>query len=136
VSGLSKHLGGALLGASLKGTSFTGSAPLYLALLEQQATADDDGTTLALKEVGYQGYARAAVASNVWGTVANNRVANVNAIPLAICSGGSATVNYWALCTAATAGQVYWMGAVTPFVIDTGDPAPSIPSGMLVVVFG
>jgi hypothetical protein len=126
---LSNSHAGALL------TSSVGGAPVFLALLGDRVTREDTGTTIAAKEVSYGGYERVEVDPLDWGAPSGSRISNVNPIALAECTSGQSQVLGWALCDAATDGEMLWYGVVTPFIIDLDDPTPILPAGQLVLAF-
>lgn len=124
MSGLSYAEANALLTASVLGGT------TYLALLTADPKRSDTGSTLP--EATYTGYARAAVPVSAWAAPANGSVANDEAITFASCTGGSATIVAFALCSAATAGSVKWIGVRRPLLISSTDPdPPTVAAGIL-----
>lgn len=126
MSGLSHAEANALLTASVLGGT------TYLALLTATPKRSDTGSTLP--EAAYTGYARAAVPAAAWAAPASGTIVNDQAITFAACTGGSATIIAFALCSAATAGAVKWLGARRPLLISSTDPdPPSVAAGVLVL---
>lgn len=132
---LSNYLAAKLLDASVRNVSFASGAQTFLALLSAPAVPSDTGTTLAAKEAAYGGYTRAEVASSVWEAASGPVIVNAELIALPKRTSGQAQIIAWALCDAATKGNVLHFGDTPAFVIDAADPEPSIGAGLLRIVF-
>jgi hypothetical protein len=110
----------ALIGdaTGLRGSTTTGV--LYISLHTADPGEAGDQTT---NEATYTSYARVSVnrdASN-W-SVSGNSVSNLNAITFPGCTGGTNTINYFGVGTAASGtGKLLYSGAVnTPLAVSNG----------------
>lgn len=99
---------------------------LYLAL----HTADPGvGGSQTTSEIGYTGYARAAVARTTSGfTAASGGVSNLaSAVNFPAGTGGSGTATYLSIGTAASgAGKILWSGPITPNIVTGNGITPQI----------
>lgn len=108
------------------------SATLYLALLVEEATPLDTGTSLA--EVSYVGYQRVAVPTTSWGSIVDGVVLNDTAVVFPAVSSGSSIIIGFALCSALTAGDVRWFGPMTPTLLTSSEPdPPTVAAGSLLL---
>lgn len=111
---LSNYLASALQDHAHNKQAFSAPATVYVALLTSAPGAADTGTTLAAKEAGYTGYARKSVtAATGFGSASNGLTKNSGSISFAPCTAGSATVTHFAICDAASGGNVLWSGALS-----------------------
>lgn len=106
----------------------------YLALCT--TVPDDTKTGSTIVEANYTGYARLAIAagdmSAATGTTTASKT-NSAALTFAACTAGSSTVIGFAICDAATVGNVIGWGTATSTVISTTQTPPTIAIGGLVV---
>ena len=117
------------------GPDYTRPANLYVALLTEAIDDSTTGTTLAAKEATYEGYARLAVANNAtnFPAAVNGVKSNGVALTFAQCTNGTSTISHFAICDAASGGQVITYGALgLSKPISQGD-TPSIPIGGLTI---
>lgn len=112
-------------------TTPTITAPVYLALCTTVPTDASTGSTIV--EAAYTGYARKSVAAADMSAAASGSKTNGNAITFAACTGSSSTVIGWAICDAATVGNVLVWGTCTSTVISTTQTPATIAVGGLVV---
>lgn len=112
-------------------TTPTITAPVYLALCTTVPTDASTGTTIV--EATYTGYARKSVAAADMSAAASGSKTNSNAITFAACTASSSTITGWALCDAATVGNVLCWGTATSTVISTTQTPATIAVGGLVV---
>jgi hypothetical protein len=94
---------------------------MYVALCTAIPTPNLAGS--ALTEATYTGYARKVTAAADWAVAGGRILANANAITFAQCTGGTSTINSWALVDALTNGNVidYGFLTTTPAVISAGN---------------
>jgi hypothetical protein len=112
--------------------STTITAPTYLALCTSVPTDASTGTTI-VEATGATGYARKSIAAADMSAAASGSKTNGNAITFAAITAGSATVIGWALCDAATVGNVLAWGTATSTVISSTQTPPVVAAGNLVV---
>lgn len=120
-----------------KGT-LTLVTPMYLALTLQVPTDASTGTSI---DGGgwiptYTGYARKSVAAADFrsaGTPTPGQISNVNAITFAACTAGTSTIVGWALCDAATLGNIHVWGSCTSTVISTTQTPATVAVDQLVI---
>ncbi len=107
------------------------TAPTYLALCTTVPTDASTGSTIV--EATYTGYARKSVAASDMSAAASGSKTNSAAITFAACTNGTSTIIGWALCDAATTGNVLCWGTATSTVISTTQTPATIAIGALVV---
>lgn len=123
----------AVLDATFGDPDVTITAPTYLALCTTVPTDTSTGTTIV--EANYTGYARKSIAAADMSAAASGSKTNSGAITFAACSAGSSTITGWALCDAATVGNVLCWGTATSTVISTTQtPATIAVSGLVVTL--
>lgn len=108
---------------------FTPPTNLYVALLTAEA-ADDDDTGAELTEATYTGYARKQTSASDW-TRSGSTMSNGNAITFAACTAGTSTVTHFALCDAATDGNVLFKGALSASLAVSDGITPEFAAGEL-----
>jgi hypothetical protein len=111
--------------------ALTVTAPVYLALCTSVPTDASTGSTIV--EANYTGYARKSIAAADMSAAASGSKTNSNAITFAACTSGSSTIIGWAICDAATAGNVLCWGTCTSTVISATQTPATIAVGALVV---
>jgi hypothetical protein len=112
-------------------TTFTLVTPVYMALCTTVPTDADTGSTII--EANYTGYARKSIANTDWNAASGTTAAATNAaaIIFAACTAGTSTIIGFAICDAATVGNVLYWGTVTSKVIDvTSTPAQVAIGGL------
>lgn len=115
--------------------SWANLAPTFLALTTVVPDSSKTGSTIT--EAGYTGYARLSVAAASWaaavsgGAGAASSIANGSTLTFAACTAGTSTVIGWALCTAATVGNVLAWGSATSTVISTTQTPATVAIGAL-----
>lgn len=106
------------LAATLKGTDlpFRAGANVYLALF----TADPTEAGVFTNEATFTGYARVTmVKATAWS--GTNPLSNADLVQFPQCTGGTNTITHFAICTASTAGQIIYSGALnSPLAISNG----------------
>ena len=103
-------------------SSYTETAPWYMALVTVAVTDADTGSTLT--EANYTGYARKSVAAADMNSAASGAATNANAIIFAACTGGTSAVIGFAKCAASTAGRAIKHGTCsTVNISSTQTPA-------------
>ena len=125
----------AVLDATFGDPDVTITAPTYLALALQVPTDASTGTTI---DGGgwiptYTGYARKSIAAADMSAAASGSKTNSNAITFAACTAGTSTIVGWAVCDAATVGNILVWGSCTSTVISTTQTPPTVAIGALVV---
>lgn len=103
----------------------------YLALCTTVPTDASTGTTIV--EAAYTGYARVLIAAADVSAAASGSKTNGNAITFAACTASSSTIIGWAICDAATVGNMLMWGTATSTVISTTQTPATIAIGGLVV---
>lgn len=122
----SDYLENEILDHLLGGADYSRPATVYLALLTDEPTDADTGTTIAAIEPSGGSYARKAITNNSTNFPAAESGAKSNgtAITFAEASGDWGTISHWALCDADTAGNILLWGAfTTPKAYGSGDTA-------------
>jgi hypothetical protein len=105
--------------------------PIYMALCTTIPTDASTGTTIV--EATYTSYARKSIAATDLNSAATGTSTNANAIIFAACTGSTSTIIGFALCDAATVGNVLYWGTTTSKVIDINNtPATVAVSGLSV----
>jgi hypothetical protein len=102
---ISNYLSAAVLNATLTNTSYTSPATVYVALYSVAPTPSTGGT-----ELTGSSYARVALTSSVTANVATS-TANVVFGP---ASATWSTAVSWAVCDAASAGNILYFNALLP----------------------
>lgn len=111
---MSNFLENALINATLRNTSYTSPATVYLALYTTDPTDADTGT-----ELSGNGYARQAI---TFGAPSNGVSTNSAAIDFPQATGSWGTVAYVGIRDASTAGNLLYHTALdVSKTIDTGD---------------
>lgn len=111
---MSNYLESALINATLRNTSYTSPATVYLALYTTDPTDADTGT-----ELSGNGYARQAI---TFGAPSNGVSTNSAAIDFPQATGSWGTVAYIGIRDASTAGNLLYHTALdVSKTIDTGD---------------
>ncbi len=121
----------AVLDATFGDPDVTITAPVYLALCTTVPTDASTGSTIV--EATYTGYARKSIAAADMSAAASGSKTNSNAITFAACTSGSSTIIGWALCDAATVGNVLCWGTCTSTVISVTQTPATVAAGALVV---
>lgn len=120
----------------LGGTTFTSPATVYVALYTGGVPTDaSTGTTpVGASEVTGGSYARVSVTNNGtnWPAASGGAKANGAAITFPTPTANWGTVTAFAIVDAATLGNIWYIGAITPNkTVNNGDPAPSFAVGDL-----
>ena len=131
MASFSNYLENAVLNHIFGDGTLTITAPTYLALCT--SVPDDTSTGSTIVEANYTGYERKSIAAADMSAAGSGSKTNGNAITFAACTVGSSTVIGWALCDAATAGNVLCWGTATSTVISTTQTPATIAIGGLVV---
>lgn len=121
----------AVLDATFGDPDVTITAPTYLALCT--SVPDDTKTGSNIVEASYTGYARKSIAAADMSAASGGSKTNSNAITFAACTSGTSTIIGWALCDAATVGNVLCWGTCTSTVISTTQTPATVAIGALVV---
>lgn len=113
----------------LRGSSTAGS--LYISLHTSDPGEAGDQTT---NETTYTSYARVAVARSGSGwTVTNNSVSPAANIDFPECTGGTATITYFGIGTAASStGVLLYKGAVSPNISVSSGVTPRLTTSTAV----
>jgi hypothetical protein len=131
----SRYLGGHLLEHSLKKAEFAMPAATWVALCTAAPTRSSTGSTIT--EANYTGYKRVSVAAAGWSTATAadpDVISNASAIVIPKATAGESTVTYFAICTAETAGEVLYYGALAESLkITSGLSAVEFATGELKV---
>ena len=129
-----------LLALIFQGTAITGLAmntttspltSLYVSLHTADPTASGNQTS---SESAYTGYARVAVARSSGGfTLTSNSVSPASTISFPACTGGTSTVTYFAIGTAASGtGEVLYAGPVSPTISVSNGVTPQLTTATAV----
>lgn len=105
------------------GVSFTAPANLYLAALKSEPAYDDTGTTISTIEADYGGYSRLQIANNStnFPEVTVRTKTNGTQLLMAEATSGSNVITHFALCDAASGGNVFMKGEIsTPRTVTAG----------------
>lgn len=112
-------------------------SPVFLALCTVVPDSSKTGTTIT--EASYTGYARLSIpngsfaAPTAGGAGAASSIANNATLTFAPCTAGSSTIIGWALCTAATVGNVIAWGSASSTVISTTQTPATVATGALTI---
>jgi hypothetical protein len=115
----------ALLALYLNGGSKTNTATVYMGLCT--GVTQNGGTITGEPTIGTNGYARVSIAANgttVFGAASAGAISNTAAITFPTSTGAwsaGATLSYWFLSTASTAGTAFMYG-----LIDNGAAADGV----------
>jgi len=112
----------------VRGSSAAGS--VYIAL----CTADpgETGTGSSMSETTYTNYARVAVARTSGGwTVSGNSVSNTGTISFPTCGTTGATITHFAICDAATTGNLLFSGALSSSLVVSNGITPTFAAAAL-----
>lgn len=129
MAGKSDYLENRVLDHFLGGVASTAPATVYIALFTAAPTDAGGGT-----EVSGGSYARVAVTNNAtnWPAASAGAKANGTAITFPAPTANWGVVVAFGIFDAATAGNLYYWGAITPNkTVNNGDPAPSFAVGDL-----
>jgi len=128
MAGASDYLENALLDHIVGKTSFT-MPTAYVALCTAAPTDASTGSTIV--EANYTGYARKQTAGSDWATASGGATSNQAAITFDACTAGSSTVTHFAVCNAATTGQVLFFGALSASLAVSAGITPQFAIGAL-----
>lgn len=104
----------------------------YIALLT--AAPDDADTGSTIVEPVAMNYARITTTAASWNTASGGSVSNAAILTSNVASGDWGEITHWAVCTAATAGEVLVWGEVTvPKTVLTEDSF-SFGAGALIII--
>lgn len=124
----SNYLSAAMIGHVIGKSTFTAPTDFYVALCKIAPLASDTGSTIS--EVTYTNYVRLHLTAASFTAVTANAVSNSAQLTFAT-PGTNGDVAYgWALCDAATLGNVLYFDALSALPIQPG-VAPTIPANML-----
>lgn len=126
----SDYLENKLLDHIFNDSSFSAPTP-WLALCTTTPTDASTGSTIV--EASYTGYARLQIAGSDMSAAASGSKTNSSALTFAACTGGTSTVQSWAICDASTTGNMLVWGTCTSTVISTTQTPATIAVGGLVV---
>jgi len=129
MASFSDYLENAVLDHIFGDGTLTITAPVYLALCT--AVVNDGHTGSTITEATYTGYARKSIAASDMDAAAAGAKTNGAAITFAACTSGTDTITYWAICDAATLGNVLCHGSCTSTVISTTQTPATIAIGGL-----
>lgn len=120
-----------LLKAVLQGTDigWRSGANRYLALF----TADPTEAGSFANEATYTGYARVAIPTASGWTDGGSTFSNASLLQFGQCTAGSNTITHFAVCTAATAGQLLVSGALNSALNVSSGIQPQFAIGSLSV---
>lgn len=122
-----------ILNAVLNATSYTSPTTVYAALWTATLSASSTGSTAG--EASYTGYARVAITANTTNfpsSSSGSSIQNGTAITFAANAGSLQTMTYFALCTAATTGNIIYWGSITSTAINPGDTPQVNVNGLTV----
>jgi hypothetical protein len=137
IAGFSDAVEAKILDHVFNDGTYTAPTP-YLALGTAAIQDSDVAATFgATTEANYTGYARLAIAALDMNAAASGSKNNANVLTMAACTGSSAVVIAWCVCSAGparlAAGDVIVGGTCTSTTIDVTHTPPSIAVGGLVV---
>lgn len=110
--------------------SYTAPSP-YLALCT--SVPDDTKTGTTIVEASYTGYSRLAIAGSDMSAAASGSKTNSATLTFAACTASSSTIIGWAICDAATVGNMLVWGTCTSTVISSTATPATVAIGGLVV---
>lgn len=126
----SNYLAAAMIGHVIGKSTFSAPAHYYIALCRVAPLATDTGSTIT--ESTYTNYARVLKNTADFTAISANATSNVAEIDFPTPGVTGDTVYGWALCDAATLGQVLYFGPLAALPVTPGFP-PFIPIGALVL---
>jgi hypothetical protein len=127
----STYLSNALLGHVFGKSTYTKPTHYYLCLTTVVPISSDTGSTIT--EVGYTNYVRLLKDTADFSAVSAQAISNTAAFTFATCGASGATARGWAVCDAASVGNMLWYGTLTDaVVIATGD-APKFDAAAFVI---
>lgn len=107
------------------------SASRYIALLTEAPDDADTGSTIV--EPVAMNYARITTTASSWNTASGGSATTASILTSNVASGDWGEITHWALCDAATTGNVLVWGEVTvPKTVLTGDSF-SFGAGALII---
>lgn len=109
--------------------TYTPPATWYLALCKTVPSPSDTGSTIS--EVTYTNYIRKSFVGTDLGAVVAETISNVNVITFAAPGNTGDTANGWAVCDAATLGNMLWFNTLNAVSIAANGAAPSLAVGAL-----
>lgn len=130
------NYGASLIAQSIFGQALATPATFYVALMT--ATANSTSTGVSLNEPVGGSYARVAVDNlfSEWTFDGYNLMYNTNDLSFPTATGYWGRVGYWALCDAATNGEVIAHGTLNPVAnIVSGDRTKILAGSMSFSVF-
>lgn len=130
MASFSDYAENAILDHALSDGAWTEPAACYLALCTVVPTDASTGSTIT--EANYTGYARKEIATTDLSAAASGSKTNSGAITFAACTAGTSTVIGFAICDAATVGNIIMWGTVTSKVIDTSNTPATVAASALV----
>jgi len=116
----------------LVGKTALSTPTAYVALLTVVPTSADTGSTIT--EATYTGYARKSTAAADWAAAVAgtpSSITNANAITFAAATAGTSTIIAFAICDAATTGNVIAWGTVASTVVSATNTPASFAAGAL-----
>lgn len=122
-----------LLCDSLTGNdTLTNPTDYYLALCTSSPDSSMTGTTLATVEPADGSYYRPVFPDWNWSTASNGVSAYNTQIDLSVTNDWG-QVSYFAICDAATAGNVWWFGALSAsfYIYSSGSTITYVPAGYI-----
>jgi hypothetical protein len=126
---MSNFLATAIIGHIWGKSTFTPATTWYAALCKTAPSASDTGSTIS--ESNYTNYVRKSFVGTDLSAVIARTVSSVNTLTFAAPGASGDTVNGFAICDAATLGNMLYFGTLPTTVIPANGTAPSIPSGSL-----
>lgn len=135
MSGFSRAWAAKLLGHSWGKTEAAKPSKVFLALLTSVPTSSSTGTTIEATEANYTGHERKEVPAASIKAAEEGETSVIKtsaALTFAACTGGTSTITAWALCDAATAGNIVMWGTCSSTVISTTQTPPEVASEKLV----
>ena len=116
--------------------AYSPAATLYLALCTSAPTAASTGTNIV--ETDYSGYSRKSfTGSSTFGAAASRKVAQSSILEFAQASGVSTSdISHWAVCDAATNGNMLAFGAYNSSWNVVSGNTPKIASGEIEISIG
>lgn len=133
MTALANYLADALLNHCLRGTQLAAPSTLYVGL-SSTATTDAGAYT----EPSGNGYSRVAIpcTTGQWNAPATSstlrRITNINPVTFPTASGGNwGTMTHCFIADAASAGNVFWHGALTASVVINNGQAYAMGAGQL-----
>jgi hypothetical protein len=135
MSGFSRAWAAKLLGHSWGKTEAAKPAKVFVALLTSVPTNSSTGTSIEASEPTYTGHERKelpAASIEAAAEGATSSIKNSAELVFAACTGGTSTITAWALCDAASAGNIVMWGTASSTVISTTQTPPTIAAGKII----